>query len=740
MSFDSKSQLARLLATENILVEHRRCQTATFDNVNRVLVIPILKDGLTNEIYDLFIGHEVGHALFTPADGWRDAQTNHKLSYGILNIVEDARIEKLIKRRYPGLKNSFFTAYNELANERDFFHIVGKNINEFNFIDRINLHFKIGFRAGVVFSKDEQILVDEVSNLETFDDVIRVATLIIKFMKRKIKKNHGIKISLGDVSDKIVILSDDEITESMFDPEDSEESDEEIEKGSDLDQNPTIIFSNKEEKKSEIENESDEEGDLRAGNISETEENSEIEEDDEESNEEDESEDDDIEIESETDVASNLNQKDLIDMDMEYVYANIPEKINLDNIVVPYKEIIEKLKGPRQYYDGIPLVGEEAILNFISFKNHSSKIVSYMVKEFEMRKNAYQLKKAIVSKTGDLNMNKIYSYKFNDEIFKSITIMPGGKSHGLIMIVDWSGSMGDYLRKTVKQLLNLVMFCRTVNIPFEVYAFTSTYKEDMNEDPIIQYEYKVWDLHMHKMHLMQLFSNKMNASEFSYMAAALLLNQSAWPAWFQLGSTPLNEAIICAMKIVPLFREKYKLQFVNTVFLTDGEGHNLEYRQHRDSSVAERVFSSNKCKAIIKHNKSGHSELIPHRSSNGYTVNNTTPALLNLFKKVTGSHVVGFFLVDAKYFAKNVPYYFKGQNWLKVNDEFRKNKFVVAVQGGYDEYYIMNANVDVDENADLGKSIQKSGNVKGITSKFIEFGKSKVQSRIILQRFIKMIS
>ena len=47
--------------------------------------------------------------------------------------------------------------------------------------------------------------------------------------------------------------------------------------------------------------------------------------------------------------------------------------------------------------------------NFIKTKNDLNKVVSYLVKEFEMRKNADQLKRASVAKTGELNMDKILS-------------------------------------------------------------------------------------------------------------------------------------------------------------------------------------------------------------------------------------------------------------------------------------------------------------------------------------------
>ena len=97
-----KSNLAKLLATENLTVEHSNVPTASFDVLNRVLSLPIWEN-VSDDVYDLLVGHEVGHAIYTP-DEWGD-------SYGIpqsyLNVVEDARIERLMKVKYPGLAKSF---------------------------------------------------------------------------------------------------------------------------------------------------------------------------------------------------------------------------------------------------------------------------------------------------------------------------------------------------------------------------------------------------------------------------------------------------------------------------------------------------------------------------------------------------------------------------------------------------------------------------------------------------------
>ncbi len=88
----------------------------------------------------MLVGHEVGHALFTPNEDWT---AEHKCPRDFINVIEDARIEKLMKRKYPGLRKSFAGGYKEL-NDADFFDIDGKDFNTFSLIDRINLHFKVG--------------------------------------------------------------------------------------------------------------------------------------------------------------------------------------------------------------------------------------------------------------------------------------------------------------------------------------------------------------------------------------------------------------------------------------------------------------------------------------------------------------------------------------------------------------------------------------------------------------------
>ena len=71
VSTGSLDKLAKLLAAEDIAVEHRPVSTAYFDVKNRVLALPMWKD-MPQYLYHMLVLHEVGHSLFTNADGWED--------------------------------------------------------------------------------------------------------------------------------------------------------------------------------------------------------------------------------------------------------------------------------------------------------------------------------------------------------------------------------------------------------------------------------------------------------------------------------------------------------------------------------------------------------------------------------------------------------------------------------------------------------------------------------------------
>ena len=173
-----KGNLAKLLATENLIVEHRVVETASFDVDRRVLVLPIWN--VSSTVYNMLVGHEVGHALFTPNEDWK----NLTVPKSYINITEDARIEKLMKRKFPGLAKDFFRGYQQL-NDQDFFDLEGMEVEKLNLIDRINLHYKVGSYAIIPFDDAETALRDAVGETETFEEAVACAEAIYAYQKGK---------------------------------------------------------------------------------------------------------------------------------------------------------------------------------------------------------------------------------------------------------------------------------------------------------------------------------------------------------------------------------------------------------------------------------------------------------------------------------------------------------------------------------------------------------------------------
>ena len=178
---ESKSILAKLLATENVTVEHGKYNTASFDVKNRVLRLPIWKE-MSGNLYDLLVLHEVGHALFTPEEGFHDAEGYGRGFKSFLNVVEDARIERKIKIKYPGGRRAFVDGYANLM-ERDFFGIKHEDLTGLGLIDKINLHYKVGSHVDLTFSDEESVFLDRIDKANTWKEVVKICEDLWEYAK-----------------------------------------------------------------------------------------------------------------------------------------------------------------------------------------------------------------------------------------------------------------------------------------------------------------------------------------------------------------------------------------------------------------------------------------------------------------------------------------------------------------------------------------------------------------------------
>ena len=731
---NAKSQLAKLLATENITVQHKPdAKTAWFDVKNRVLSLPVWRE-MSNDLYDLLVVHEVGHALDTPNDGLMESieaiakrvvgkASNRAMAgvKGFLNVIEDARIDKRQKRRFPGARRNYVVGYRELL-DRDFFGTLTKDVNSMSFIDRLNIYCKGGSMLGIKFNAEEKKWVAKVEAAETFDEVLTLTEQIYAWSKQKQEDDQN---EAGDQRMKAKSEDSDDDSDEFGDSESDGESDEMNSSGSSsyFDDDEDEDFDDESEG-SDDENSGDEKSDdpIAGGSY-------------DQSDDKDEEE---VLPESETEKAWQKNIETLIQNSaFEYVYARLPKLVDYSKTVVDYKQVLAEQRICASHYTKAWVDTTRSHLQ--KFKADETASVSFMVKEFEMRKAADEYSRTSVSKTGVIDTNKLHSYKYNDDLFRRITTVASGKNHGFVMFVDWSGSMDQHLNKTVRQLLSLVMFCRRVQVPFEVYTFRSVMWSDKSQDRT--FTMNTNDLDAGNFFARNVLSSRMSAQEMNdAMFHMFALGSGARMKCDNLGSTPLNSCIIAASEIVNRFKARSKVQIVNTIFLTDGESDPTSHvHGHGRSWKPEKYIIQDE---ITKKNyevpQSGSSRYSYYSLSNQVL----TPILFKILRDRTGCNLIGFHITvdgfEREYHKYNTHAY--GKHYTKAKAGWKDNGFFAVPSAGYDEYYIINPHMfKVTEKALTVQNGDKISKRK-LASEFIKFSEKKTVSRILLSQVVKRIA
>ena len=735
----NKSTIARLLAEEDIHVVNKAMDTAYFNIKKRELGLPIWKDEISKVEEELMVCHEIGHALWTSMNMIKKAEARG-LNASFVNILEDARIEKFVKRKYPGSVNLFKKGYAALA-ARDFFGIAETGVNSCNLIDRINLFFK--GQDGVEFSDEEKVFVDRADKLETEDEVLDLAEELYKYMEDNPETDKhdngesapsdtgdsGEKSSeeSGDTSDDLRSTDDSTVDNSGSNVGDDDGDDDGNADGGSAGDSDDAGDDTKDgadtSKGSEV-----------GGNATSSAPAS--------------------VPEAKTDKALSDALKSLVDGDAnEKVYGRIP-KVDSSKFIVDYKTVVTELGA--NYPSDDKWVGT-SLGELKEFKNDSKKTVNYMVKEFEMKKSADQYARAATSKTGTLDMGALHTYKFNDDLFKKVTTLPGATNHGMVMVLDWSGSMVDNLKGTIEQLLQLVMFCRRTKIPFEVFAFTSCYKHlggHYNRGTYLDVNYGEMTI-SDKMSLLNFFSSKMSAAEEEKMMHYLWMvgkrynrTYEDWattgfpvhpPSQYSLGGTPLDDAIVVLMDFLPKYKKAAGVQKINTIFLTDGASNSLP--GVKDNNVHGDFYQGFRKENLLI------DPVTNKRYEFGDYNNDITDTLLKALKgRVSGMNVVGFFLAGSGRkgtVSRNTWYYLLRGGTTTADAamaEMRKNKVVVLESKGYDQYYILPGGAALAVEND-GLDDKLVGASKGkLKTAFAKSNKGRIQSRVLLNKFVGMVA
>ena len=744
----NKSTIAKLLSEEDINVVQKQATTASFDVKNRELVLPIWKDDMSDNIADLLVCHEIGHALYT-SENMLNKMIERKIEKTFVNVIEDARIEKMVQQKYAGSRSVFLKGYKELI-DKDFFGTKDKDISKMNLIDRINLHYKSV--SNVPFAEQEKIWVEKVGNVKTEDDVLNLAEELYKWMQEN-KESQGEEPEQGQESQS---SAGSETSQEQSQSSGSEES------------------TNNDSGQTQSQGSNDEEGDEEQdGSTAQLKQDSEETEGTQEiiTNGQEGGQSQGEEFTATTDTSYNNKFNEVRDIDAkDRNYSFIP-KVKLDKAIISPKEIFEIC---RKHYK----VTEATDSNHVKFisstteelkgiKNDSKKVISYMVKEFEMKKSADLYKRATVSKTGSLNMGALHSYKFNEDLFAKVTTMPGATNHAMVMFLDWSGSMADNLPQTLKQLFNLVWFCNRVKIPFEVYAFTDAWNGSRyygNEEGVTKIQdFKSGDMIINDVKLLNYLSSKMNKNDQDEMMDYLWKMCQAWvgfrdwrndgypitpPKKLTLGGTPLNHAIVTAMDILPKYKKETGVQRLNTVFLTDGYSHTVQKKYVViDDKKTDDYVSSTFVQSVVTDPITN--TTIIQESNSGFRrrhVSQTTMLLKLLKKRVPDMNILGFFIAGSGrkgYVKKDIIMDEMNCSWEEAGTylkEINKNKVLVnSKKEGYDEHYLMPGGEKLDiESGDL--DVEVGASKANLKRAFVKASKGKVTSRVLLNKFIQMVA
>ena len=708
-----KSQLAKLLATEDLVVEHRKVETASFNVHTRVLTLPMWQKA-SNIVYDMLVGHEVGHALYTPNVELRDYC---KAPMNFFNIVEDPRIEKLMKRKYPGLLKSFYGGYKEI-HEQDFFNLEGEDIESMTIADRANLHFKVGNFVDIPIKDHEQYVIDMIADAESVEDAYRAAEELYNLCLKELKGNNKNETDLQSDQQMEVQSGPGGQDDIMVDPDDVPEE-------------------LREEEKETLNPIDSSEGDDETESVDEH--NPEVK-----------------TAKSLSDAIQNLVDDGIA----ENVYVEIP-KLDLKNVIAPNEEVHELIENHWKIFGGDI---EDDCFKWVdqrynTMKKNSQKEVNYLVKEFECKKAADSYARATTARTGVLDCSKLHTYKYNEDLFKKVTTLADGKNHGLIFILDWSGSMGSVLLDTLKQLYNILWFCKKVGIPFDVYAFTMEWKSakygrthEINDIPTEAYAKEEGKLVVGKdFSLMNIFTSKVRASDMDnqmrniYRVASSIVSYNciySTPHGLSLSGTPLNESLIALHEIIPQFKMQNKVQKIQCVILTDGEAAHLPYHVvirrywEKNESPAEPFIGCRRVgKSFLRNRKTG----TVRKLTTNYSYNEFTDNLLydlrDTFKEVNFIGIRVLSPRDASSFIRmnsdtNEIYESTMRTW-------KKERSFSIDQSGYHKYFGMSSTMISNE---VEFEVADNASKSTIRSAFKKSLKTKKMNKRFLSEFVELVA
>jgi hypothetical protein len=294
------------------------------------------------------------------------------------------------------------------------------------------------------------------------------------------------------------------------------------------------------------------------------------------------------------------------------------------------------------------------------------------------------------------------------------------------------------MHETVEQLIGLVAFCRRINIPFNVFAFSDAFYSAANK-----YTYNENGIGSNvRFTLIELFSNKMSNHEFNFMCQSLYSNVWRHVSGYHLNGTPLNLALTYAVEYMGKFISENGTEKNSFILLTDGEGEGITNSKKsiiNGTSYDRKTGKPHNCRSYLR-------DPITKKEYNVSRYDNigATNALLDIIRSRYGVNVIRFFVSPAR--SSNITTFMNrnniSQSLVSVVDELtkkiRKDGYL-QVDGidGVDKLFIVNANSKVrDEEIEIDSDMS----ARQISNQLKKSMQTSRTSRVLLSRFIDEIA
>ena len=330
------------------------------------------------------------------------------------------------------------------------------------------------------------------------------------------------------------------------------------------------------------------------------------------------------------------------------------------------------------------------------------------------------------------------------------------------------------IHDVINHTLNLVLFCKAVNIPFQVFGFTTPIRSDFNNDTLRK-DIPMNSLSLFSTNIFELLNSSMKAKDYelacrhlraqaykrSFLKHSIALFMSEWE---YMNGTPLNEVLVAAHTLVPEFRKKHRVQKMNVMILSDGASQGMRYGLDLSMESNIRKSKPGTVQSRFTMNLNGREISLAKDEQHNYAL------LVENLRITCDCTMVGFFINDSNIQISAAAIaairYSRALGWTdkmpglitkaseRVTEDMKrlkKDRVVIIPNGyNYDGYFLMNTRYTaIVKDADFESGVPQEEFERGemsastqnkLATEFKKFTSNKKTSRIILGKFAELIS